>query len=352
MKKPVPLLQGEIIRLQRNSELVDSDSGSEIDIDGSDDESKQAKSASLSSRIENNESKLHTLSGDLPTIIEAKPEDVKFRIQEHEPSLIEPAIKYVHDDKSEYESSETDTKNVDSEPPQPVFTFPSPSEERAIDLTTITNEEKIVHWDFFEGRPSKTPERYMKIRNSIINEWRRVKPRYLTKTSVRPSLKNCGDVNCISRVHAYLELTGAINFGCGNTDLFSYQRSSSHTRLFSLEQVQYNRPLPPVPSHRERMANSGTHLANHVSLATGLPARVRKKRAHPENGDENGGYTISHDGSQDSTSSTGSISTKPKQKRKPKAQSEDASNPFQLVPCINFGNEKMVIYLNKTSLLR
>lgn len=42
------------------------------------------------------------------------------------------------------------------------------------------------------------------------------KPNYLNKTSVRPGLKNCGDVNCIGRIHMYLECTGAINFGCGN----------------------------------------------------------------------------------------------------------------------------------------
>jgi len=69
---------------------------------------------------------------------------------------------------------------------QPVYTFPEPLEEATIDLNGITDEEKTIHWDFFEGRPSKTPERYVKIRNSIVQEWRRVKPRYLTKTSVRP----------------------------------------------------------------------------------------------------------------------------------------------------------------------
>jgi len=40
---------------------------------------------------------------------------------------------------------------------------------------------------------------------------------YVTKTSVRTGLKNCGDVNCIGRIHAYLEQIGAINFGCGKS---------------------------------------------------------------------------------------------------------------------------------------
>lgn len=116
--------------------------------------------------------------------------------------------------------------------------------------------------------------------------------------------------------------------------------------MFNLtDQVQYDRPLPPVPSHRERMANSGTHLVNHHSLISGLPARVRKKRTHPENEDENGGYTISHDGSQVPIPSSGLGSQKTKPKKKPKAQSDDQTNPFQLVPCINFGNDKQVTIL-------
>jgi len=44
---------------------------------------------------------------------------------------------------------------------------------------------------------------------------RKSSPSYLNKTSVRPGLKNCGDVNCIGRIHTYLECVGAINYGCG-----------------------------------------------------------------------------------------------------------------------------------------
>ena len=218
-KKPVPILQGEIIRLQRTSELVDS-SDSEVDIDCSDDEEERTANKSQTISKENLQSQS---SSDDPSVI------IKNEIQETKiletpalpPQSLEPFTKYAQEDKSECESSETDSKNPDAglmeaEPPQPVFTFPTPLEERIVAFTIITDEEKTIHWDFFEGlRPSKTPERYIKIRNSIVQEWRKVKPRYLTKTSVRPSLKNCGDVNCISRVHAYLELTGAINFGCG-----------------------------------------------------------------------------------------------------------------------------------------
>ncbi|NXT97951.1 MYSM1 deubiquitinase, partial [Buphagus erythrorhynchus] len=99
-----------------------------------------------------------------------------------------------------------------------------PDQEVEVDRSIILEEEKQAIPEFFEGRQAKTPERYLKIRNYILDQWERCKPKYLNKTSVRPGLKNCGDVNCIGRIHTYLELIGAINFGC--------------------EQAVYNRPQP------------------------------------------------------------------------------------------------------------
>lgn len=64
----------------------------------------------------------------------------------------------------------------------------------------------------------------------------RIKPKYLNKTSVRPGLKNCGDVNCIGRIHTYLELIGAINFGCGKTLICMFEDSSQNqdTKLYKI----------------------------------------------------------------------------------------------------------------------
>ncbi|KAM9762755.1 histone H2A deubiquitinase MYSM1 [Menidia menidia] len=98
----------------------------------------------------------------------------------------------------------------------------APEQEIEMDTEAITEDEKQAIPEFFEGRPSKTPERYLKIRNYILDQWLKGRPKYLNKTSVRPGLKNCGDVNCIGRIHTYLELVGAINFNC--------------------EQAVYNRP--------------------------------------------------------------------------------------------------------------
>ena len=61
------------------------------------------------------------------------------------------------------------------------------------------------------------------------------KPKYLNKTSVRPGLKNCGDVNCIGRIHTYLELIGAINFGCG--------KNKNPTTSFTQRFISLQHPL-------------------------------------------------------------------------------------------------------------
>jgi len=216
MTKSVPILEGEIIRLQRVCEAEgDSMSDSEIDIDCSDDD-REIPVQRVQGIVKIEDKSEETPNPETPSLIgnqEIKNSELDASVEiktNATTSLCE------SESKSECDSSETDTKSSrECEPQQPVFTFPTPLEERIIDLNVITDEERKVHWDFFEGRVSKTPERYIKIRNSIVQEWRRVKPRYLTKTSVRPALKNCGDVNCISRVHAYLELTGTINFNCG-----------------------------------------------------------------------------------------------------------------------------------------
>ena len=83
-----------------------------------------------------------------------------------------------------------------------------------IDRNIIQDVEKEHNMEFFMGRALKTPERYMKIRNYILEMWEKTKPNFLFKTAVRSGLRNCGDVNSIGRVHAFLEDIGAINEGC------------------------------------------------------------------------------------------------------------------------------------------
>lgn len=52
-----------------------------------------------------------------------------------------------------------------------VVEFPIPTEEKHFDPEEISDEERRVHLEFFDGRPSKTPDRYLKIRNYILDSW-------------------------------------------------------------------------------------------------------------------------------------------------------------------------------------
>ncbi|KAI8509679.1 Myb-like, SWIRM and MPN domains 1 [Branchiostoma belcheri] len=108
------------------------------------------------------------------------------------------------------------------------FTFKKPTEEVVLDRSVVTEEEKEVHKEFFDGRQTKTPERYLKIRNHLLDCWDRCKPDYLRKTVARAGLRNCGDVNCIGRIHGYLERIGAINFGC------DWQRGREFCEIFKV----------------------------------------------------------------------------------------------------------------------
>lgn len=46
-----------------------------------------------------------------------------------------------------------------------------PDQEVEIDRNIILGEEKQAIPEFFEGRQAKTPERYLKIRNYILDQW-------------------------------------------------------------------------------------------------------------------------------------------------------------------------------------
>ncbi|CAO3623634.1 unnamed protein product [Mucor hiemalis] len=83
-----------------------------------------------------------------------------------------------------------------------------------IDPQEITAEERIHCAEWFVGKPSKSPERYLRIRNHILECWENTKPEYLTKTAGRKNLSSCGDVNAVGRIHVYLQSIGAINVDC------------------------------------------------------------------------------------------------------------------------------------------
>ncbi|GAA5808358.1 hypothetical protein MFLAVUS_001749 [Mucor flavus] len=102
---------------------------------------------------------------------------------------------------------------VEIKPVEPKVHLP-PHQNPLFDRHQVSEEEMVHNPEWFKQKYSKTPDRYLKIRNHMLDCWHQCKPKYLTKTSARKGLKDCGDVNAIGRVHQYLESVGAINVDC------------------------------------------------------------------------------------------------------------------------------------------
>uniref|UniRef100_A0A672Q4F0 Myb-like, SWIRM and MPN domain-containing protein 1 n=1 Tax=Sinocyclocheilus grahami TaxID=75366 RepID=A0A672Q4F0_SINGR len=190
----------------------------------------------------------------------------------------------------------------------------APEQEVVLDLNTITDEEKHAIPEFFEGRPSKTPERYLKIRNYILDQWGRSRPKYLNKTSVRPGLKNCGDVNCIGRIHTYLELIGAINFNC--------------------DQAIYNRPRLVDRSRLKENKDSleTYHLAQRLQSVRTRKRRIRDMWGNWRDAKDLEGQTYEHLSAEELAIKREEMKKKgPKPSKLPKQRG--SFDPFQLIPC-------------------
>uniref|UniRef100_A0A8C5WKS3 Myb-like, SWIRM and MPN domain-containing protein 1 n=1 Tax=Leptobrachium leishanense TaxID=445787 RepID=A0A8C5WKS3_9ANUR len=196
-----------------------------------------------------------------------------------------------------------------------------PEQEMEIDRNFIMEEEKQAIPEFFEGRQTKTPDRYLRIRNYILDQWESCKPRYLNKTSVRPGLKNCGDVNCIGRIHMYLELVGAINFGC--------------------EQAVYNRPRPvdKTKCKEGRDTLEAYELAHRLQTMRTRRRRVRDPWGNWRDAKDLEGQTFVHLSAEE-------LARRREEKMKSSKcyrgsrPGKSSFDPFQLIPCSAFNEEK------------
>ncbi|KAM9686092.1 deubiquitinase MYSM1 isoform 2-T2 [Trichechus inunguis] len=197
-----------------------------------------------------------------------------------------------------------------------------PEEEVEIDRNIIQEEEKQAIPEFFEGRQAKTPERYLKIRNYILDQWEICKPKYLNKTSVRPGLKNCGDVNCIGRIHTYLELIGAINFGC--------------------EQAVYNRPQPvdKVRIKDRKDTVEAYQLAQRLQSMRTRRRRVRDPWGNWCDAKDLEGQTFEHLSAEELARRREEEKCKPVKSSKVPRSTKSSFDPFQLIPCNFFSEEK------------
>ncbi|XP_076873372.1 histone H2A deubiquitinase MYSM1 [Brachyhypopomus gauderio] len=224
------------------------------------------------------------------------------------------------DESAEDKAGKSPDEEVEEEQEEEEEELKAPEQEVTLDTSSIAEEEKQAIPEFFEGRPSKTPERYLKIRNYILDQWERSKPKYLNKTSVRPGLKNCGDVNCIGRIHTYLELIGAINFNC--------------------DQAIYNRPRPV---DRSRAKENRDSLETYQLAQRLQSMRTRKRRVRDAWGNwcdvrDLEGHTYEHLSAEELA-----LRREEVRKRQPRPckvpRHQGTFDPFQLIPCKAFGED-------------
>ncbi|XP_033291291.1 deubiquitinase MYSM1 isoform X2 [Orcinus orca] len=208
-----------------------------------------------------------------------------------------------------------------------------PEQEIEIDRNIIQEEEKQAIPEFFEGRQAKTPERYLKIRNYILDQWEICKPKYLNKTSVRPGLKNCGDVNCIGRIHTYLELIGAINFGC--------------------EQAVYNRPQPvdKVRIRDRKDTVEAYQLAQRLQSMRTRRRRVRDPWGNWCDAKDLEGQTFEHLSAEELARRREEEKCKPGKSSKVPRPTKSSFDPFQLIPCNFFSEEKQHAHVSMAEVI-
>ncbi|ELU16359.1 hypothetical protein CAPTEDRAFT_227777 [Capitella teleta] len=194
----------EVVKIQHDSDSA----ASEIDIlDVSDEEDLSKPESKVNAAVENSPVKVHADLSNGNTVEEEEAVNVgdvdDLRITEEDTQIHPPNVLERED--------EFPLTNYKGE----IVYLPNPTKELMLEKEVVSQSEKEFHFDFFDGSGrSRNPQRYLKIRNFILESWEKCRPNYLYKTGLRVGLKNCGDVNLIGRIHSYLEQVGAINFSC------------------------------------------------------------------------------------------------------------------------------------------
>lgn len=284
----------------------ESDSDIEVDIesDGPTDVSNTLKIDAIEQPIVRIENPTHKPPVEVKPIITPKPvKEVKRKSSAPKPECSEQL-------RSELESLET------------------PLEELKIADGTVTEMEKYFQPEFFQGRPTKTPQRYLKIRDFIVNTWNEIRPIYVSKTTVRNGLKHCGDVNCISRIHCMLEQIGAINFGHAG-DQFDY------VRPLSMLKGQF------VQSTRNKQSATGSNAEQNLSnsLVLGRRQRMKSFSSPLPAKDVDANYTMSH--ANGITSLVHQAIPKEREHYRREAASKPLKVEFELIECLRFSKDQI-----------
>lgn len=282
------------------------------------------------------------IESDTPNdLIESNDSSAMFSIVKVEPTIpITPEkvpplkIKAVKKKEPEEIKPQLNLNNLDPQLLEALNNPNGPTEELVLPLHKVSELEKYFHPEFFEGRPTKTPERYTKIRDFILGVWIDTKPTYVSKTTVRNGLKHCGDVNCISRIHCMLEQIGAINFG------------------YAGEHFEYIRPLIKLKEHfMQSSQTKKSHSSGNYDVSSSLVLGRRQRNKsitmhhqhqhhyhHSTDKEIDANYTVSHANGVP----TLVYAAVPKDRENLR---REASKPikmeFELIECLRFPKDKL-----------
>lgn len=64
---------------------------------------------------------------------------------------------------TDFDTKQLDLSTLDESIIKELMSLETPNSEVVVDENSITELEKVIHYEFFEGRPAKTPLRYMKV---------------------------------------------------------------------------------------------------------------------------------------------------------------------------------------------
>ncbi|KAJ2329088.1 hypothetical protein GGI00_004027, partial [Coemansia sp. RSA 2681] len=228
----------------------------------------------------------------------------------------------------------------------------------SLDMATVCDVERQACREFFAGKASKTPERYMMIRNYMVEAWQAAQPQYLTKIRARAGLKNCGDVNAIGRIHTFLERARIINAGAERSR--RSQTAAATVTKTSRRRLHHQ----PTADSDDDDGGGGGGDSWHVPRGSASATAGRRRRVRDEDGnwvyeDEYyGGHVISHDvverhaddadysysdgSDNDDYGGGGGDGPASKRRRKQKKHVNGGSryqmhSEFRLVPCHSFG---------------
>ncbi|CRL01559.1 CLUMA_CG014269, isoform A [Clunio marinus] len=199
--------------------------------------------------------------------------------------MIDSSLPITDTDNNETQNKLQELKENDESTFKQLESVDIPDAEIILEVSNISNLERFLHSEFFVNRPTKTPERYLKIRNHIISMWNQSKPIYLSKTSARNGLKKCGDVNCISRIHSMLEQIGAINFNCPEVSWIRplkilYEIFEQNIRN-KIQSARMNSMLDKKQKNDENFTHSddGSHLIS-MESSDSMVNRIKSRTMH------------------------------------------------------------------------